>query len=120
MTGTSGIAVLVVEPFAKSVLTARRFVGMGAWPAGMTLVGVANKVESAEDQSYLETELERLGVPLWATVPLDSAVKAAERNAQPLITIDPGTPAKRAVATLADRLEDAARAREALPTTSSS
>ena len=120
MVGSSGIAVLVVEPFAKSVLTARRFVGMGAWPAGVRLVGVANKIESADDQAYVQTALEELGVPLWATVPLDPAVRQAERDAQPLVTIDPGTPAKRAVAGLADRLADAARANEALPTTSSS
>ena len=117
MAGSTGIAVLVVEPFAKSVLTARRFVGMGEWPPGMRLVGVANKIESADDQAYIETELEQLGVPLWATVPLDPAVKRAERDAKPLVTLDPSTPAKRAVAALADRL---AGAREALHTTSNS
>ena len=120
MVGSSGIAVLVVEPFAKSVLTARRFVGMGAWPSGVRLVAVANKIESADDQAYVDTALEELGVPLWATVPLDPAGKQAERKAQPLITLDPDTPAKRAVAGLADRLAEAARATEALPTTSSS
>lgn len=119
MAGSRGIAVLVVEPFAKSVLTARRFVEMGHWPPGMRLVAVANKIESADDEAYVTGELERLGVPPWATVPLDPAVRQAERDAQPLIGLDPGTPARRAVAALADRLHEAARAHEALPTTSS-
>lgn len=120
MAGTTGVAVIVVEPFAKSVLTARRFVGMGQWPAGMRLVGVANKVASTQDEAYVQAELARLGIPLWATVPLDPAVRQAERNAQPLVTLDRGTPARLAVARLADRLADAARAGDPVPTTSSS
>ncbi len=115
MVGTSGIAVVVVEPFAKSVLTARRFVGMGQWPPGMRLVGVANKVESAADEAYLATELDRLGVPMWATVPLDPAVKQAERRAKPVVTLDRDTPARRAVAGLADRLHEAAHADDPIP-----
>ena len=113
MVGTSGITVVVVEPFAKSVLTARRFVGMGDWPSGMRLVGVANKVESPDDETYVRTALDELGVPLWATVPLDPAVKQAERANQPLVTIDRGTPARQAIAGLADRLQEAAVPAEA-------
>ena len=108
MVGTTGIAVVVVEPFAKSVLTARRFVGMGDWPSGMRLVGVANKIESAEDEAYVRSALEGLSVPLWATVPLDPAVRQAERNDRPLVTIDRATAARQAVAGLTDRLQDAA------------
>ena len=108
MVGTTGIAVVVVEPFAKSVLTARRFVGMGDWPSGMRLVGVANKIESPDDEAYVRTALEGLGVPLWATVPLDPALRQAERNNQPLVTIDRATPSRQAVAGLADRLQHAA------------
>jgi CO dehydrogenase maturation factor len=105
MAGTSGIAVVVVEPFAKSVLTARRFVEMGQWPPGMRLVGVANKVASADDEAYVEAELTRLGVPLWATVPLDPAVRRAERDGRPLVDLDSAAPARQAVARLADRLQ---------------
>ena len=114
MVGTTGVAVMVIEPFAKSVLTARRFAGMGEWPAGLRLVGVANKVESAEDEDYVASALTDLGIPVWGTIPLDPAVKLAERNGQPLVTLDPTTPARRAVAALADRLAGAA----AVPTTS--
>lgn len=114
MVGTTGVAVMVVEPFAKSVLTARRFAGMGEWPAGLRLVGVANKVESAEDEAYVASALTDLGVPVWGTIPLDPAVKQAERSAQALVMLDPASPARRAVAALADRLADAA----AVPTTS--
>ena len=104
MAGTKGIALLIVEPFAKSVMTARRFVGMGAWPAGLRLAAVANKVASDEEAAYVEAEVAAMGVPLWVTVPADPAVRQAEREGRPLVTVDPASPAAAAVARLADRL----------------
>lgn len=108
MVGTTGVALVVVEPFAKSLLTARRLVGMGEWPAGLRLVGVANKVASPEDESYVETELSSLGVPLWASIPHDPAIAEAERRNQPLYGLDRESSAMRAVGALAQRLRDAA------------
>lgn len=106
MVGTTGTAIVVVEPFAKSMLTARRFVGMGDWPPGVRLVGVANKVASPDDEAYVHAELTKLGIPLWATVPIDPAVQQAERQGRPLVTLDRQTPARVAVAGLADRLHE--------------
>ncbi len=110
MVGTTGVAMVVVEPFAKSVLTARRFVDMGRWPAGLRLVGVANKVGSPDDEAYVAHALDGLGIPIWATVPLDPAVRRAERDGQPLVNLDPQSPARVAVAALADRLGQVALA----------
>ncbi len=104
MVGTTGIALMVVEPFAKSLLTARRFVGMGQWPPGMRLVGVANKVASPEDEAYIASGLEGLGVPLWASIPADPAVRQAEREGRPLVSLAHDTPARQAVAALVDHL----------------
>jgi CO dehydrogenase maturation factor len=120
LVGTAGTAILVVEPFAKSVLTARRFVEMGRWPKGIRLVGVANKVASAEDDAYVDAALSSLGVPLWVSVPKDPTIERAERNRQALVTVADETPAKQAVAKLADLLAEAHRAGEAVSTTSSS
>ncbi|MGH9177865.1 MAG: division plane positioning ATPase MipZ [Acidimicrobiales bacterium] len=108
MAGQWGVAALVVEPFAKSVLTARRFVGMGEWPERLRLVAVANKVASADDRAYLVDELGALGVPLWGVVPADPTIRRAERNGQPLVTLGDATPARQAVAALVARLRDAA------------
>ena len=108
MVGTNGIAVLVVEPFAKSVLTARRFVEMGRWPKGIRLVGVANKVSSAEDEAYVESALAEWGVPLWVAVPKDRAVMQAERERRPIVSVAGDAGAKQAVARLADLLTEAA------------
>lgn len=115
LAGTKGVALAVVEPFAKSVLTARRYVEMGAWPPGLQLAGVANKITGPEDEEYLATELERLGLPLWASIPADPAVQQAERAGQPLASLPEDAPAPRAVAALLDRLRDAAPA-DAAPT----
>ncbi|HVM02067.1 MAG TPA: DUF87 domain-containing protein [Acidimicrobiales bacterium] len=107
MAGTSGVALLVVEPFAKSVLTARRMAGMGPWPAGIRLAGVASKVASPADEAYVAEALEALGVPRWGSVPLDPAIRRAERAGEPLVSVDRESPARRAVAALVDRLEEA-------------
>ena len=108
LAGTSGIALMVVEPFAKSLLTARRFAEMRPWPAGLRLAAVVNKVGSSEDDAYVRDELARLQVPVWVTVPRDPAVQQAEREAIPLVSLPDGSPVKRAVAHLADRLQEAA------------
>lgn len=108
MVGTRGVAMVVVEPFAKSVLTARRFAGMGEWPAGVQFVAVANKVTGSEDQRYLDDELSRLGIEVWGSVPADRAVSTAEREGRALVSLGGDGPARRAVAALADRLEQAA------------
>lgn len=110
MVGTNGIAVLVVEPFAKSVLTARRFAGMGRWPKGIRLVGVASKVSSADDTAYVEGALAELGVPLWVSVPNDPLLVRAERENRPLVGIAADAGAKQAVSRLADLLAEAALA----------
>lgn len=116
MAGRQGVALAVVEPSAKSVLTVRRYVEMGEWPAGMRLAVVANKVTCAADQEYVESELDLLRVPLWASIPEDPAIARAERAGQPLVAIDEGAPAQQAIGALVDRLREAARVSAADPT----
>lgn len=116
LAGTAGIALVVVEPFAKSVLTARRFVEMGEWPPGVRLVGVANKVAGADDEAYLASELAGLGLPLWGSIPDDPSIQRAECAGQPLWSMSEESPAQRAVGALADRLREAARADRASAT----
>lgn len=110
LVGTAGVALVVVEPFAKSVLTARRFVEMGSWPPGVRLAGVANRVAGPGDAEYVESELAHLGVPLWASIPDDPSVQRAERAGQPLAALHEDAPAYQAVVGLADRLLQAAHA----------
>jgi MinD-like ATPase involved in chromosome partitioning or flagellar assembly len=53
-------------------------------------------------------------VPMWASVPLDPAIKRAERAGVPLVAGDPSSPARRAVARLVDQLEQAGAPAEAV------
>lgn len=115
MAGTRGIALVVVEPFARSVLTARRFVDMGAWPPGLRLAAVANRLRGRGDEQYLVGELERVGLPLWARVPADPAVRRAERAGQPLVEVPETSPAQRAIAGLVERLREVTAAAAAVP-----
>lgn len=118
LVGRAGIALVIVEPYAKSVLTARRFVEMGEWPSGVRLAGVANKVAGADDEAYLASQLAELGLPLWASIPDDPSIQRAECAGQPVWSMGADSPAQRAVGTLADRLREVARADRASATAS--
>lgn len=108
LVGRKGVALMVVEPFAKSVLTARRVAEMKPWPEGLRLAAVANKVSAPDEADYVESELARFGVPVWVTVPRDPQVRRAEREGRFLATLDESAPARVAVAELARRLREEA------------
>ena len=109
LVGTRGTALMVVEPFAKSLLTARRFAEMRPWPAGIRLGAIANKVDSSEDEAYVRDELARFDVPVWVSVPRDASVQRAEQAGVPLASLSDDSPVKRAVSRLADRLQEVAQ-----------
>lgn len=110
MVGTSGVGLVMVEPFAKSVLTARRFVEIHrGHPPGVRLVGVANKVAGPDDEAYVEAALAELDLPLWGVVPYDPAMQRAERAGTPLFALKESAPARAAVDVLVERLDEAAR-----------
>jgi CO dehydrogenase maturation factor len=77
-------AVLVAEPYYRSLETVRR---MGALVAelGVPSVGVvANKVRSAQDAAAVAEFCHRHEFVLWGTVPWDDAVGAADRSQVPV------------------------------------
>lgn len=92
---------VVVEPTWKSALAARRIAGI-ARSRGPRAVYVANKLAGDRDAGELERRLQE---PLFAAVPADEAVAAAERAGRPLIEHAPDAPATRAIAEMAERLE---------------
>lgn len=104
-TGASEQVLLVVEPTAKSLLTARRFVGLREVEARPRLLGVGNKIASEAGRRVVAEGLERLGIPLWAEVPADERVGDADREGLALLDFDPEAPAVRAIEEMAVRLE---------------
>lgn len=110
MVGTSGVGLVVVEPFAKSVLTARRFVDIHrGHPPGVRLVAVANKVAGPDDEAYVQAALAELDLPLWGVIPCDPAMQRAERAGAPLFALEESARARAAMDALVGRLDEAAR-----------
>lgn len=92
---------VVVEPSAKSVLSARRLARLGHDEDAPRVVGIANKVREDDDADRLA---DRVGLEIIATVPWDEALAQAERLGRAPIDHDRGSPAVRAVTELADLL----------------
>lgn len=94
---------VVVEPTAKSYLTARRLLRLAEMPHSPSIVAVANKVSEPGDRRRVE---EATGLEVVAEIPWDPAVGRADRDGRALLEVAPDGPAVQAIAGLADRLRD--------------
>ncbi len=92
------VRILIVEPSAKSVLTARRL-------ARVATHVVANKVRTSAE---LEMVTAATVLPLIAVIPYDESVADVERRGVAPIDIVPRSPAMEAVADLTRQLEEIA------------
>lgn len=91
--------VLVVEPYMKSIETARRAVKI-ATEIGIEVFIVANR--AVDDDIDLIREV--LGDVTVLTIPEDAAVRLADREGLAPIDRDPSSPAVAAIERIADRL----------------
>lgn len=98
--------VLMVEPSWKSVLTARRLTALIRSRPGPVIVPVASKVRGNADRDLVESMLD---APVVAAIPVDPAIRLAERTGLAPVDCAPGSPAMRAIESLADALESANR-----------
>jgi CO dehydrogenase maturation factor len=94
--------VLVVEPTSQSLLAARRIARVVAQREPARIVTVANKVRVPADVERIESFL---ATKVAAAVPVDEAVRAAERSGAALVDSAPASAAVAAVAALAAHLE---------------
>jgi CO dehydrogenase maturation factor len=89
---------IVVEPMAKSLLSARRLARMAEMEHGpQRVVAVASKVREHGDETMIER---RTGLEVVASVPYDEAFADAERKGMAPIDDAPESPAVRAVESL--------------------
>ena len=100
--GTVDVALVVVEPTAKSIDVARRAVETARERA--RVVVVANKVADDDDRRRIEAALPGEEV---VVVPEDAEVVRADRYGAAPIDAAPDAPAVRALAELAARLDGA-------------
>jgi CO dehydrogenase nickel-insertion accessory protein CooC1 len=98
--------VLMVEPSWKSALTARRLATLIRSRPGPAILPVASKVREPEDRDLVES---MLGAPVAATIPVDPAIRLAERTGLAPLDYAPDSPAMRGIESLADALESANR-----------
>ena len=88
---------VVVEPTVKSFITARRLRRLADQPDAPALVAVANKVESSGDVALIARET---GLDVVASIPLDPAVRDADRHGGALLDVAPDSPAVAAISSL--------------------
>ena len=95
---------VVVEPYAKAVETARRSVAL-ARDLGIPRISLlASKVREPEELALVERFCAEAGVGLAGAIPYDEAVRLADRAGVPPVEAAPDSPAVQAVAALADSL----------------
>ena len=95
---------VVVEPTAKSLLTARRLSRLALDDAHpRRIVAVANKVREDED---VETVARRTGLEVVGAVPWDEAFAAAEEKMAAPIDMAPDSAAVQAVESLVEQLSE--------------
>ncbi len=82
---------VVVQPSVQSALTARRVARLARLQApGADVAFIANRVEGDDDVRHVERWI---GEPVWASLPADAEVAAAERLGIAPIDHAPGSPA---------------------------
>jgi CO dehydrogenase maturation factor len=100
--GSLDVAILVVEPSAKSIDVARRASEIiGERRIGMRLVA-ANRVRDDGELAWIR---ERLPGVKTAVIPEDPRITQADREGRSPVDVAPDAPAVRAVAELAQWLE---------------
>lgn len=99
------VLVVVAEPTAKGILSARRLAGLRDMAGAPRVVAVANKAREPDDAGRLA---QATGLEVVGAVPYDEAVVAAERGGRALVEAAEGSDALAAVRSVAARLEEAA------------
>ena len=95
---------VVVEPYAKAIETARRtaFLARDLGIAKIHIVG--SKVRDAKDRALIEDVARETGIEMIEMIPFDDSVRLADREGKPPIETDPDSEMVHAVKRLAERL----------------
>lgn len=96
--------VAVLEPYYRSMETARNVAALAAELGVGDVVVVANKVRDAGDRSAIADFCRAHGLTLAGEIPFDSSMADAERRGGAPIDVAPHAPAVRAIAGLAATL----------------
>jgi CO dehydrogenase maturation factor len=95
--------IVVVEPTAKSFLTARRMTRLANLASQPTVVAVANKVTDPSDRDHVE---QATGLRVIGAIPWDPMIGDADRAGKAVLDLAPDTPAVESIRSLVDRLRE--------------
>lgn len=94
----------VVEPYYRSMETARRIADLARELGVSRVEAVTNKVRDEGDRRAVAEFCSRHGMAIVGEIPYDQSLALAERNAQPPVDFDPNASAVAAIRGLADHL----------------
>lgn len=92
---------IIIEPYFKSLEAAGRIVELARNLGVPTVYAVANKVQSARDETAIRGFCATKDLPIMAIIPLDDDVSEAERQGRAPIDFAPGAAAVAAIRELA-------------------
>ena len=96
--------VAVLEPYYRSMETARRVSALAAELGVQEVLAIANKVRDDGDRGAIRDFCEAHGLPIVGEIPFDPTLVTAERSGKPPIDYDPQAPAVKAIRALAEPL----------------
>ena len=94
----------VVEPYYRSMETARRIADLAAGLGVREVMAATNKIRSEADRQLVNDFCAAHGIPVVAEIPYDSTLVEAERAARPPLDFNPNAPAVLAIGRLAETL----------------
>lgn len=95
---------IVLEPYFKSLETARRIAELTRELGVPRLLGVANKVRSTADETAVRGFAQAHGIEVAAVVPQDEHIQDSDRSGRSPMDAVPASPAVQAIQELASRL----------------
>ncbi|GAC1497762.1 MAG: hypothetical protein NVS1B1_14940 [Candidatus Limnocylindrales bacterium] len=96
---------VVIEPYAKAIETARRTIPLAAQLGIPHTTAVASKARDAAELAIVERFCAEMGIELSGVLPYDEAVRSADRDGIAPIDHAPDSPMVRAVEQLFTTLE---------------
>jgi CO dehydrogenase maturation factor len=104
--GSLDVAVVVVEPSAKSIDVARRAAAIIAERKIGMVLAVANRLRTEDDLELIRASLGSLEI---LSVPEDASIAEADREARSPLDVAPESPGVTAIGAVATRLEQWAK-----------
>ena len=95
---------VVVEPYAKAIETARRTAFLARDLGIVKLHLIGSKVRDAKDRALIEDVARETSIEVIEMIPFDDSVRLADREGRPPIETDPDSEMVQAVKRLAERL----------------